>query len=96
MLGGVILLRSYVPTFLVVIFRSSTLLLALVNDVVICDDCLQRRMEMSSTGIFSVSLKLYPGRYEVVNFSFIWSILLWPLEYGCDHFSPCIADQIHC
>lgn len=65
-------------SFLVVIFRSSTLLL--VNDVVICDDCLQRKMEMSSTGIFSVSLKLYPGRYEVVNFAVIWSILLWPLE----------------
>lgn len=26
---------------------------------------LQRKMEKSSTGIFSLSLKLYPGRYEV-------------------------------
>lgn len=25
----------------------------------------QRKMEKSSTGVFSVSLKLYPGRYEI-------------------------------
>lgn len=28
-------------------------------------DKLQRKMEKSKSGIFSVSLKLYPGRYEV-------------------------------
>ncbi|KAJ6898101.1 5'-AMP-activated protein kinase subunit beta-2 [Populus alba x Populus x berolinensis] len=30
-----------------------------------CIAILQRRMEKSSVGIFSLYLKLYPGRYEI-------------------------------
>ncbi|XP_049399925.1 protein PTST homolog 2, chloroplastic-like isoform X3 [Solanum stenotomum] len=47
----------------------------------------QRKMEKSSTGVFSVSLKLYPGRYEIkFVVDGIWKIdPLWPIVHNDGH-----------
>ncbi|KAH0728065.1 hypothetical protein KY284_003930 [Solanum tuberosum] len=47
----------------------------------------QRKMEKSSTGVFSVSLKLYPGRYEIkFVVDGIWKIdPLWPIVHNNGH-----------
>ncbi|KAG5629529.1 hypothetical protein H5410_001246 [Solanum commersonii] len=47
----------------------------------------QRKMEKSSTGVFSVSLKLYPGRYEIkFVVDGVWKIdPLWPIVHNDGH-----------
>lgn len=63
---------------------------------------LQRRMERSSAGMFSLNLKLYPGRYEVGNhfadsMLCVWAILLIRyLSYGGNNCGIMgVTDQIH-
>ncbi|WMV07632.1 hypothetical protein MTR67_001017 [Solanum verrucosum] len=48
---------------------------------------MQRKMEKSSTGVFSVRLKLYPGRYEIkFVVDGIWKIdPLWPIVHNDGH-----------
>lgn len=63
---------------------------------------LQRRMERSSAGMFSLNLKLYPGRYEVGNhfadsMLCVWAIrFIWYLSYGGNNCGIMgVTDQIH-
>lgn len=53
---------------------------------------LQRKMEKSSTGIFSVCLKLYPGKYEVRSF-FMNLIMTWEYFYYWRNFDSSFSWQ---
>lgn len=57
---------------------------------------MQRKMEKSSTGVFSVSLKLYPGRYEVgFNDRNEFDIILcYPVMYQASHLFSCRSSSL--
>lgn len=78
--------------FVMLISRS---FLSLTSSMIRCIE-MQRKMEKSSTGVFSVNLKLYPGRYEVdFNDCNEFDIILcYPVMYRVSFICP--ADQVRC